>query len=151
MMSEPLPFASYPKGGRTLLDKPKSGDGSARGGYGRDVLVWCGFRCAYCDLDMSLFEGWLQLSVDHVVPQQAWALGYRKDWLRNPINTVACCRPCNDLYNREQPTEPAPATLEAFLEIRDATFRRRKARLLEHREAERAKFGGQVHTPRTGA
>ena len=55
-----LPFLSYPAGGRTLLGKPKWGDGTARRSYGLKVLEWCGYRCAYCGLDMSTFEGRLQ-------------------------------------------------------------------------------------------
>ena len=61
-----LPFAAYPGHGRELLGR-SHGD-VARHGYARDILGWCDQECVYCELDMSTFEGWLQLSVDHVVP-----------------------------------------------------------------------------------
>lgn len=50
-----LPFGAYPGGGRELL-KPPRGD-VARRGYGRNVLEWCGFRCAYCGLGDELARG----------------------------------------------------------------------------------------------
>lgn len=77
----PTPFDGYPEGGRSLLGKPRSGDSSARRGYGRDVLRYCRYQCAYCALDMTKFEGWLQLLVDHVVPQQMVALGFPGEWI----------------------------------------------------------------------
>lgn len=76
------PFAAYPGGGRVLQGAPRWGNGSARRGYGVDVLAWCGYECAYCGLDMSSFEGWLQSSVDHVIPQQMQSLaGYGSEGL----------------------------------------------------------------------
>ncbi|MGD0862934.1 MAG: HNH endonuclease [Candidatus Limnocylindrales bacterium] len=137
-----LPFASYPGSGQELLGPPH-GD-VARRGYGRDLLAWCGERCVYCGLDMSVFEGWLQLSVDHVVPQQAIGMGVPADWVLDRANVVACCRSCNDLFNRDPGVSVVPPSLEAFLELRDASFLQRRARINERRAAERAWFEENV-------
>lgn len=143
------PFSAYPSGGRALLDRPK-GD-VARRGYGRQVLAWCGFRCAYCDLDMSVFEGWLQLSVDHVIPQQAAALDFPAEWIHDQANLVACCRSCNDLFNRDPVVDPVPATLDAFFDLRDSLFVKRRGRILGRRAAERQWFDTNVVAAATSA
>jgi hypothetical protein len=133
-----LPFTMYPNAGRRLLGRPK-GD-VARRGYGRQVLAWCGFECAYCRLDMTTFEGWLQLSVDHVIPQQAIAVGFPEDWVLDTANIVACCRPCNDLFNRDPVIEPRPGAIGEFWDLRDRLFLMRRARIIERRNSEKAWF-----------
>jgi hypothetical protein len=138
----PLPFDGYPSGGRALLGRPK-GD-IARRGYARDVLAWCGFQCAYCGLDMSIFEGWLQLSVDHVVPQQATGVGFAREWVLDASNLVACCRSCNDLFNRDPVVDPVPAGLESFFDLRDRLYVARRARIIERRATERRWFEENV-------
>lgn len=142
MISAELPFAAYPKGGRKLLGKPK-GD-LARKGYGRDVLAWCGFACAYCGLDMSVFEGWLQLSVDHVIPQQSVAAGFPVEWVLDTTNIVACCRSCNDLFNRDPHVGTVPSSLESFFDLRDRLYLARRQRIIERRAEERAWFEEHV-------
>jgi hypothetical protein len=139
---ETLPFDSYPEGGRLPLGKPK-GD-LARRGYGRDVLAWCGFACAYCGLDMSVFEGWLQLSVDHVIPQQSVANGFPSAWVLDATNIVACCRSCNDLFNRDPHVDAVPESLEAFYDLRDRLYLARRARIVERRAHEREWFEENV-------
>lgn len=138
----PLPFASYPNGGRELLGKP--GGSLARKGYGRDVLAWCGYACAYCGLDMSVFEGWLQLSVDHVIPQQSVGTGFPPEWVHDRTNIVACCRSCNDLFNRDPHVTAVPASLERFYALRDRLYLARRARIIERRAEERAWFEQNV-------
>lgn len=139
-----LPFPSYPQGGRTLLGKPRWGDGTARRSYGVKALEWCGYRCAYCGLDLSTFEGWLQLSIDHVIPQQMQTAGYPSEWVLDAINLVAACMACNGYFNRDPVVGEVPATLEAFCDIRDRIFSERKARILERRETERAWFNTHI-------
>jgi hypothetical protein len=140
----PTPFGGYPDGGGRLLGKPGTGDGTARHGYGRDVLRYCGYRCVYCDLDLSTFEGWLQLSIDHVVPQQMAAKGYASEWVLDTVNVVPCCRTCNDLFNRDPAVGPIPVDLAAFLDLRDRMYRERRDRILARREVERAWFEEHV-------
>jgi len=135
-----LPFAAYPQGGRALLGKPRGGDGTARRSYGVAALQWGGYRCAYCDLDMSTFEGWLQLSIDHVVPQQMHGQGYPAEWVLDAANVVAACVACNGYFNRDPVLGDVPATLEAFFELRDRVFKERRARIQERRSAERSWF-----------
>lgn len=139
-----LPFEAYPGGGRQLLGIPRWGDGTARRSYGRQVHELCGFRCAYCDLDLGTFEGWLQLSIDHFVAQQMVKIGYPKEWVLDTINVVACCMACNGLFNRDPAVGEIPATLEAFLAVRDALFVARRSRIRERRDQERAWFGSEV-------
>jgi hypothetical protein len=131
-----LPFSAYPGGGRLLLDPP-SGSG-ARKGYAREILRWCGYRCAYCDLGMRTSNGWLQLSVDPVVPQQVVGMGFPREWVRSASNLVACCRACNDLFNQDPVVESVPSTLEGFFDLRDTIFLQRRAKILAHRAEERA-------------
>lgn len=65
-----VPFGRYERGGIELLGVPATRDGTARHGYGPPVFAACGYQCAYCGFDMaSPYESWLNLSVDHVVPQ----------------------------------------------------------------------------------
>lgn len=139
-----LPFASYPRAGRVLLGKPKWGDGTARRSYGVQALEWCGYRCAYCGLSLATFEGWLQLSIDHVIPQQMRSAGYPAEWVLDSINVVAACGACNGYFNRDPVIGDVPATLEAFCDIRDRVFRERKARIAERREIERAWFEAHI-------
>lgn len=149
MTIETLPFDSYPDGGRSLLGKPK-GD-LARRGYGRQALAWCGFACAYCGLDMSVFEGWLQLSIDHVIPQQSVASGFPAAWVLDATNIVACCRSCNDLFNRDPHVDPVPESIEAFYALRDRLYLARRARIIVRRAEERAWFEDNVRPAATKA
>ena len=142
--SHALPFDSYPGGGRVLLGKPMWGDGTARRSYGLKALEWCAYRCAYCGLDMAVFDGWLLLSIDHVIPQQSVKAGYPVEWVLDATNVVAACRPCNDLFNRDTAPGPVPATLDEFYELRDRVFGARKVRILARREEERAWFEANV-------
>jgi hypothetical protein len=93
---------------------------------------------------MSNFEGWLQLSVDHVVPQQASGAGFPTEWVLDATNIVACCRSCNDLFNRDPVVDPVPPTLEGFHDLRDRLYLARRARIIERRAAERAWFEEHV-------
>jgi hypothetical protein len=133
---ERLPFDAYPGGGQELPPPPRFGDATARKSYGLNVLRWCGYRCAYCGLDLGSFEGWLQVSVDQVVPQQAAKVGYPKAWVLSEANLVACCMACNGLFNRDQVVDAVPASWDAFLHIREANFLRRRARIRIRRETE---------------
>lgn len=143
-----LPFPAYPGGGRSLLGKPSWGDGTARRGYGVKALAWCGYRCAYCGLDMTTFERWLQLSVDHVIPQQMQKAGYPADWVLDAINVVAACLACNGFLNRDPAPAEVPATLDAFCNLRDRVFLERRARILERRRAELDWFEAHVRPGR---
>ena len=149
-MPETIPFAAYPGGGRELLGIPRWGDGTARRSYGRQVHELCDFRCAYCDLDLGTFEGWLQLSIDHVVPQQMVKTGYPKEWIHDTVNVVACCMACNGLFNRDLAVGELPGTLDAFLAIRDALFVARRSRIRERRQLERSWFEDEI-APRVSA
>jgi hypothetical protein len=131
-----LPFSVYPGGGRELLDPP-SGTG-ARKGYARDILRWCGYQCVYCDLGMRASSGWLQLSVDPVVPQQVVGMGFPREWVRSAANLVACCRACNDLFNQDRLVEAVPSMLEEFFDLRDAIYLQRRSRILARRAEERS-------------
>lgn len=139
-----LPFDAYPLGGRVLLGKPKWGDGTARRSYGVKALEWCGHHCAYCGLDMSTFEGWLQLSIDHVIPQQMQGTGYASEWVLDAINVVAACNACNGYFNRDPVIGEIPTTLEAFCDLRDRVFRERQARILDRRATEREWFEANI-------
>lgn len=144
-----LPFGDYPQGGRVLLGKPRWGDGTARRSYGVEALRLCGYRCAYCGLDMSTFDGWLQLSIDHVIPQQMQTIGYPSEWVLDSINVVAACMACNGYFNRDPVIGVVPTTLEEFCDVRDRVFQQRKARILARRSDERDWFDSNIKAART--
>ena len=93
---------------------------------------------------MSVFEGWLQLSVDHVIPQQSVASGFPAAWVLDATNIVACCRSCNDLFNRDPHVDAVPESIEAFYDLRDRLYHARRARIIERRAQERAWFENNV-------
>ena len=43
--------------------------GTALGDYGATIFERDHFTCAYCGYDGRLFDNWMQLSVDHILPQ----------------------------------------------------------------------------------
>ena len=125
----------------SLLGRPSGGDGTARGGYGRPIFKRDGFRCRYCGFDLGgTYRGWLQLSVDHVVPAQTKTRQqdpFPAEYVDDAANLVTCCRSCNDLGNRWTVNDRAPTSELAFLDVRDRVFLQRRARLaLRQREAE---------------
>ena len=141
-MTATSPFDRYTGGGRRRLGRPRQGDLTARHGYGPPVFAECGYVCVYCGLDMAAtFEGWLQLSVDHVIPRQMAARAvdpYPADLVEDITNLVTCCRACNDFGNRFVAGDPAPTPEAAFYDLRDRTFAERRAMILARREQERA-------------
>jgi hypothetical protein len=70
-------------------------------------------------------------------------MGFPREWVRSAANLVACCRPCNDLFNRDPVVESVPSTLEGFFDLRDAIFQQRRAKILARAE-ERAWFEEHV-------
>jgi hypothetical protein len=125
-----------------LLGKPAQGDGSCRGGYGLAVMSRYGTTCAYCDRDLGeSYEAWLDLSVDHVVPRNALAVGVSGDWIEDLLNHVTCCRACNEFLNGLRVTVTAPTDLAGFLRLRDAILAQKRERARQRHALERAKFG----------
>jgi ADP-ribosylglycohydrolase len=140
-----LPFARYAGGGRVLLGTPRQGDLTARHGYGPPVFEECGYTCVYCGLDMEhTYEGWLQISVDHVVPRNAVARGFPVEWIEDIANLVTCCRACNEFGNQFTVTDLPSADTEAFFDLRDRVFTIRKANILARHSTERAWYEGRV-------
>jgi 5-methylcytosine-specific restriction endonuclease McrA len=119
-----LPFGRYDHGGARLLGIPAARDGTARHGYGPPVFAACGYQCAYCGFDMANpYENWLNLSVDHVVPQHLTKAAWPQEWLLDLLNLVTCCRACNEFLNGYRVTETIPpSSLSEFVAIRDHVF-----------------------------
>jgi hypothetical protein len=134
-----LPFERYFGGGRRLLGSPAGGDGSSRRGYGVPVFRECGTRCAYCGYDMEgSYESWLNLSVDHVIPDgAARRLGYPREWVADTANLVTCCRACNEFLCHWKLSDPSPATVEEFFDLRDRHFREKRQWVLQRHQSER--------------
>ena len=140
------PFDSYPHGGRQLLGKRRGAN--CRHEYGLELQRLSGqTMCAYCGQSLiDAYTHWLLMSVDHVVPTKAGrALGIRTEWLGDRCNTVLCCSACNGFGNRYQlpVNTPPPESLDAFINLRDATFAERRALILECHEKERCFFVGK--------
>ena len=114
------PFDRYDQGGKQLLGKPRTGDGSCRNGYGPPVFHQCGRHCVYCDRDLaSTYESWLNISVDHVIPCSVGWYGDHPEWIEDTINLATCCRACNEFLNQFKCTEGVPTSLEEFTTLRD--------------------------------
>ena len=136
-MSGQLPFDRYKGGGKRLLGPPPSGDGTTRHGYGLAVMDQCGTRCVYCERDLEVpYESWLDLSIDHVVPQHT--IKYRRypeEWVKDLANIVISCRACNEFLNAVKVDAPAPKNLMEFFYLRDVVFcSKRKLALKRHSE-----------------
>ncbi len=101
-------------------------------------------RCAYCGLNLGEFEGWLQLSVDHVIPQQMVALGYPAEWVLDEANVVACCARAIDLSRPPSDHRRSRRRVEEFFDVRDRVFAERRERILERRDVERRWFDAHV-------
>lgn len=137
-----VPFNRYERGGRELLGIPAERDGTARHGYGPPVFAACGYQCAYCGFDMaSPYEAWLNLSVDHVVPQHLAKAGWPREWVLDLINLVTCCRACNEFLNgyRVQDLTPPPS-LDAFLDLRDRVFAEKLGHAQKRHAVERERY-----------
>ena len=112
---EPLPFARYRGGGRTLLQPPPMGDGTSRHGYGVPVFAECGSACTYCGRDLgSAYDSWLDL--------------------------FTACRSCNEFLNGYRVTDPAPADLAGFCESRDRHFLFKREWVMARHGRERQKY-----------
>ena len=71
----------------------KSLAGTALTDYGARVFRRDNFTCVYCGFDGRLFDNWMQLSIDHVIP--------RKDGgSDDEANLVTACRACNSITSR---------------------------------------------------
>lgn len=139
-----LPFVRYPAQGRQFLGKPPPGDLTARKGYGPPVFKLLGHRCAYCAADLTRYESWLGISVDHVLPQQLTKVGWRKDWLLDRVNLVPCCRACNEFTNSYKVPEAPPSSPKEFFDLRDRHFELKRAMAAGAHERERAWHGVNV-------
>lgn len=53
----------------------------------------CHFTCVYCGFDGRTFDGWMQLSIDHILPRQC-------DGDDDPANLVTACGSCNSVTSK---------------------------------------------------
>lgn len=136
------PFSRYDRGGTDLLGIPAFRDGTARHGYGPPVFAACGYQCAYCGFDMaSPYEAWLNLSVDHVVPQHLTKAAWPREWLLDLINLVTCCRACNEFLNGYRVADLSPpASLPDFVVVRDRVFAEKLQHAQKRHAIERERF-----------
>ena len=61
--------------------------------YGSSIYKRDNYKCQYCRLDGRVFENWLNLTVDHVIPRA-------QDGTDDDSNKVTACRACNTFENR---------------------------------------------------
>lgn len=135
------PFDRYKNEGKVPLGAPKTGDGTSRHGYGPEVFDQCGWHCAYCDRPLlERYESWLDVSVDHVIPQSTPWHGAGKPWIRDIFNLVTCCRACNEFLNQHIVRNPEPATVEEFTTLRDQVFAAKREKARKRHDQERVKF-----------
>ena len=135
------PFERYKDKGTVPLGPPKVGDGTSRHGYGREVFDQCGWRCSYCDRNLlESYESWLDVSVDHVIPQSTAWHGPGKRWIRDIFNLVTCCRACNEFLNQYTVPDREPATEGEFAVLRDKVFENKRQHALKRRDEERQAY-----------
>jgi hypothetical protein len=118
---------------------------NARHEYGLKLKELTGQRrCAYCNTDLfAIYEVWLTLVVDHVVPQALCkSTGICDDWYWDYSNMVLACAACNGFCNRYNPTIAPPATLVDFYDLRDKIFEEGKGLIMARHEKERRFFNG---------
>jgi hypothetical protein len=87
------------------------------------------------------YEAWLDLSVDHVVPQHLIKAGWPPDWVLDLINLVTCCRACNEFLNGYRvPSLQAPLSVDAFASVRDQVFGEKLQHAQTRHSVERERF-----------
>lgn len=138
------PFDSYPKDEHELRSPPRN-PYNCRHGWGLDIQQRTGqTRCAYCGVSLvDDYYHWLLMCVDHVVPsREAQRLNIPPDLANGLVNHVLACSGCNGFHNRHViAAEPQKEwTLDQFIDLRDTTFRNRKASVGERRAEEMAFF-----------
>ncbi len=144
-----LLFESYPKQGRDLIGAFVGSN--CRQGYGLKFMKETGQTCcAYCGLDFTKYENWLQMALDHVVPVSVCKGMSNPDiekWMNDGSNRVLACATCNGFDNHYQPvSQEYPRSLEDFYDLRDRVFVERKKRIKERIEKERHFFETKVRS-----
>jgi len=101
-------------------------------------------KCAYCGADFtSLFETWLTMALDHVIPLGVCeSLRIPYEWREDCSNKVLACAACNSFRTRYEPKKGTkkPKTIVEFFNLRDAVFKERKKMILRRRKDERLFF-----------
>jgi hypothetical protein len=122
------------------LNPPRKADGgNCRHGYGIPIVECHGSLCAYCGKDMAeSYDAWLDLSVDHVVPECAFAKWGEecRGWSWSYANVVPCCRACNEFLNGYRVRDSAPTDKDSFLNLRDKVLEDKRRRALDRHEQE---------------
>jgi hypothetical protein len=62
----------------------------------REIFSRDNYTCQYCGYNGKQFQNWLQLTIDHIIPQR---IGGNNE----SNNLVTCCHKCNSItgYSRE--------------------------------------------------
>jgi len=141
MEEEPTPFARYPKAGREPIGINPGGRTNCRHGYGPPVFRVCGAACLYCGrVLLHDYESWLDVSIDHVVPQSVRWYSTRKHWVDDLFNFVTCCRACNEFLARFPCKDAEPNSIETFVSIRDRIFWAKREHTRRRHAEEKAWF-----------
>jgi len=67
--------------------------GTSLGDYGKAIYEKYHFTCIYCGFDGRIFDSWMQLSIDHILPRV-------NGGTNDPSNLVVACRACNSITSR---------------------------------------------------
>ena len=91
---------------------------------------------------MRLSTRWAEADTPiHVIPASAVCdLGYPKEWIEDLVNLVTACRACNEFLNAYRVSDPVPADLEGFFDLRDRHFRAKRDWVLERHKRERERY-----------
>ena len=102
------PFDKYEGKGKKLLGEIIY-TGSSRKEYGIPVFRQCGLECVYCGMNFLVYENWLNICIDHVIPTQSLKYWKSKEeieqnteinrWIDDISNIVTSCRACNEFLN----------------------------------------------------
>jgi 5-methylcytosine-specific restriction endonuclease McrA len=102
---------------------PDDISGTSLAGYGAKTYERYHYTCVYCGFDGRGFDAWMQLTVDHLRPQNSGGTD-------EPDNLVAACHSCNSVTSRM--TFLPTATPETILAQKRARVRERRTVFYEH-------------------
>lgn len=101
-----------------------------------DVMKRDNYKCQYCGFNGKKFEGFVFLTVDHVVPEKQKNLRrlcskLKIDSVDVKKNLVTACRFCNSLENKWKVPKKTRNWKDVFIAKKEAIKRKRKEKMRE--------------------
>lgn len=97
-------------------------------------------KCAYCELDLSCFNNWVNVQLDHVIPKHMYfelskVPNFPSAWIVSYANMVLACSACNGFCNRNKQTIPLDGEIDKrkFMSLVKEVFLERKKNIYQKR------------------